>query len=47
MSEGFETVKIEELPEDIVDLATTPQGMVRARAAILAAFSELAMMDLW
>lgn len=48
MSEGFETViievmktlTIEELPEDIVDLAITPQGMARARAAILAAFSE-------
>lgn len=29
-----------ELPSEIADLATTPEGRNRARAAVLAAFSE-------
>ena len=29
-----------ELPAEIVDLATTPEGMERARALLIAAFSE-------
>lgn len=39
------TLTIEQLPEEIVDLATTPEGMERARAAVLAAFSEDAQLQ--